>query len=654
MSLFSPFGFMKKMGVGKEPTPGPFCCYPGTSSDFSGQSNSELLNLGILNDGNIIVQGFVLGTYSGSSISNSIVIDKCGTLVKNITPSLVDGNFAGYVQQSNSNLIIRTSYLVVGFDSSYNYNASFYSGNCYPTSNNRIYAMSIINSDKLLIAGNFNNYQLTGGTIYSGYTNLVMLNSNGIPDTSYKPVLSPNTGGQVMYKDTNGKILIGNVTSFSGVTTYGLVRLNGDGTYDNTFSGQTSSISGINVINQQSNGQYLVGGSFTYSGLTTQKYLIRLNYDGSLDTSFNYIEPISSGFYPYIYDIYVLSDDKILVADAYGFFGRYNSNGSLDNTFYTGLTSNSTFANFDEQSITVDSEGSIWLGGAFQDYNGYNVGKLVKLYSNGILNQCTTPLPSPTPTQTPTKTPTPTPTPTKTSTPTPTPTPTSTPIPPNFYEIVTYDITAYDACYNGGYLFPMAGDNTTFCNSTIFTSSAWYSVPTNNYVLSYSGNTRNVTHVVGTNYAYTYDSGCQACPATPTPTPTTTPTHTPTPTPTPTNAFSLSMYFSFQVDTGYGGSCQLYKSFDGITYSVVNSFSTTNSVTFTADAGYYYYITTNKTSGSTNSGRYAQSVWSIDGIGDINVAPTQNNGTSIDSTPFQVATSGVHTYELRGYVTNLL
>ena len=70
MSLFSPFGFMKKMGVGKEPTPGPFCCYPGTVNDFSGRTNSALTNVSKLNDGNILVQGYQLGKYSGSSISN--------------------------------------------------------------------------------------------------------------------------------------------------------------------------------------------------------------------------------------------------------------------------------------------------------------------------------------------------------------------------------------------------------------------------------------------------------------------------------------------------------------------------------------------------------------------------------------------------------
>lgn len=245
---------------------------------------------------------------------------------------------------------------------------------------------------------------------------------------------------------------------------------------------------------------------------------------------------------------------------------------------------------------------------------------------------------------------TPTPTPTPTGTPTPTPTPT------NLYYSVDRRATCNTGIENPVAMFAQLPYAFTP------TLNGWYRDSTGTCTYSY-----RISNITPTNPgiftpvpvdAVTYADSTLACGSgcipTPTPTPTPTGTPTPTPTPTPTNAFSLSMVFSFQVDAGYGGSCQLYKSIDGITYSSVNSFSTTDSVTFTPDAGYYYYITTNKTSGSTSSGRYAQSVWNIDGIGNINVAPTQDNGTSIDSTPFQVATSGVHIYELRGYVTNLL
>ena len=130
-------------------------------------------------------------------------------------------------------------------------------------------------------------------------------------------------------------------------------------------------------------------------------------------------------------------------------------------------------------------------------------------------------------------------------TPTPTPTQTPTPTHSTFYDVVFYDNTADNVCYNSAYGFSMSGNDTTFCNSTVFTSSGWYGVPTGTYYLGYGGNTRNVTHTSATNFATTYDAGCAACPVTPTPTPTNTqtptPTHTTTPTPTPPPTY---LYYS--------------------------------------------------------------------------------------------------------------
>lgn len=91
-----------------------------------------------------------------------------------------------------------------------------------------------------------------------------------------------------------------------------------------------------------------------------------------------------------------------------------------------------------------------------------------------------------------------------------------------FYDIVCYGSDANDACYNSISCFSMAGNGTTFCNSTTFTSTGWYSVPTGNYVVSYLGNSLNVSHTQFTNTATVYGGGCQACPATTTTTTTTT------------------------------------------------------------------------------------------------------------------------------------
>ena len=106
-----------------------------------------------------------------------------------------------------------------------------------------------------------------------------------------------------------------------------------------------------------------------------------------------------------------------------------------------------------------------------------------------------------------------------------------------FYDIVNYDTDTTTACYGAAYAFSMTGNGTTFCNSTSFSSSGWYSVPTGNYVLQYLGQTLNVSHVSGQNYASVYGGGCQTCPATTTTTtaaPTTTTTTTVAPTTTTT------------------------------------------------------------------------------------------------------------------------
>ena len=147
-----------------------------------------------------------------------------------------------------------------------------------------------------------------------------------------------------------------------------------------------------------------------------------------------------------------------------------------------------------------------------------------------------------------------------------------------------------------------------------------------------------------TNYV---DFPISGLPVPPSPTPTITPTASPVP---PSN---LELIFSFSPDPGMGGSCTLFQSSDGVNYTTVNSFSSSNSVSINPTPDYYYYITTYKTSGGGTS-KYAQSVWNVDSVGGVNAAGSAANGTSVDSDVIQIASGGTHTYELRGYITNLL
>ena len=82
-------------------------------------------------------------------------------------------------------------------------------------------------------------------------------------------------------------------------------------------------------------GKLLVAGNFTkYNGVTVNR-LIRLNFDGTLDTSFN----TGTGF------------------------------------------------NFTVYSIVLQPDGSIIAAGSFSKYNGLAVNKVIRLFPNGDLDQ---------------------------------------------------------------------------------------------------------------------------------------------------------------------------------------------------------------------------------------------------------------------------
>ena len=138
-----------------------------------------------------------------------------------------------------------------------------------------------------------------------------------------------------------------------------------------------------------------------------------------------------------------------------------------------------------------------------------------------------TAVPTATPTPVPTATPTPLP-PTATPTAVPTATPTPTPQPQITVNIHTSQPSGYLAC-SGGTSIAVQLNGTTFCNTTVYTSSYFTGLGTNTFWLSYDGDYRQIFHTSGQNTA-TQSGACQACNNTP---PTATPTPVPTATPTP-------------------------------------------------------------------------------------------------------------------------
>jgi hypothetical protein len=373
--------------------------------------------------------------YAGQYNYGVFRIDSCGNLLNmyNI-PYLFSsgGGSGGFAKQSDGKIVVAMGRQTFRIKSDYSgVDTTFVSG--YTDTNLGITGVIVNDLDEILIVGSFGtNWTYSAGTITYN-SGVYKLNKDGIPIATFSGQTISGLGSGAddpdVKKDynTNKFIIDGTSVTFNSTLYQGVVRLNNDFTIDTTFlaAGFNPSNPGYNVqaVEPLSNGQYLVGGSFqNYSGLTNQDFLMRLNNDGSLDTTFDWDNIETNN---YVFDILVQSTGKIIPSTVSQKVIRYNNNGSYDPTWVTGTT------NSISTSSMLFPNDQMLLGGYWTSYNSLPYYKMVKLYEDGELNMCALPTPTITPTATLTPSPTATigltPTATQTQTMTQTPTQTQTP-----------------------------------------------------------------------------------------------------------------------------------------------------------------------------------------------------------------------------------
>jgi len=237
-------------------------------------------------------------------------------------------------------------------------------------------------NNKLFISGTQDYYD------NSPVPHILVLNSDGSVDSGFD---CGDCANGYVYKSVlqDGKILIaGSFTEFNGTPRKYFARINFDGTLDTTFNANnifddsvnTSYIYQISVIGDGESEKIYIAGAFTEDGFLIDSTLIRLNYDGSLDTSFNFddnsILPASNVV---IRCFDILPDGKLIVGSEIGGIYRFNSDGSFDDTF----TSFNTVVTR-PRSILV-TENSIFIGGHF--FDNTNVRLLYKLNLDGTIDE---------------------------------------------------------------------------------------------------------------------------------------------------------------------------------------------------------------------------------------------------------------------------
>jgi uncharacterized delta-60 repeat protein len=329
---------------------GQFTTYNGTNSNYIIRLNS---------DGS--VDNTFLSIDNGfDDVVSSIAIQSDGKI-------LVGGYFTTY-NGTNSNYIIRlnsngSSGFIGGFD-------------------DIVTSIAIQSNGKILVGGKFSTYNGTN----SNY--IIRLNSDGSVDNTFLSIDNgfDSTVNSIAIQD--GKILVGGgFNSYNGTNSNCIIRLNSDGSVDNTFLSIDDGFdSQVNTIAIQSDGKILVGGGFTSYNGTNSNYIIRLNSDGSVDNTFLSID---NGFDDYVNYITIQSNGKILVGGNFTTYNgtgsnriiRLNSDGIVDNTF---LSIDDGFDDY-VNSIAIQSNGKILVGGNFTTYNGTGSNRIIRLNSDGIV-----------------------------------------------------------------------------------------------------------------------------------------------------------------------------------------------------------------------------------------------------------------------------
>jgi Putative Ig domain. len=175
---------------------------------------------------------------------------------------------------------------------------------------------------------------------------------------------------------SDGKILVGGDLTV-GETRYGVVRLNTDGSLDTTFQLKTKP--GVQVLALQSDGKILVGGTFEIGLESTPdtvewRNLIRLNADGTIDGGFK--QNVTGA----VLAIAVQSDGKIIAGGQFtaaqnspsgtattgrGYIARFNADGALDTGF-------DPRANAAVRHVVILPDGKILIAGEFTNFRPNN------------------------------------------------------------------------------------------------------------------------------------------------------------------------------------------------------------------------------------------------------------------------------------------
>ena len=283
---------------------------------------------------------------------------------------LVGGVFTSFAPNGNPTGTLRNYIGLVNTDGSIDPNFN-------PNANELVQGINLLSSGQIVVTGLFTTLQPNGAASPITVNHIAFLNGSGTLVPSFSIGSNSSVTGAVtaLSEQPTGQLLVGGSFSpIGGNTNSYMARFNADGTPDAVYTpapdGPVNAISvlpsgsltpiptsagvwlestgivrhtltdtnngEIVCVAQQSDGKLIVGGLFyAVSGSTTFQNIMRLNTDGTIDTSFN---PVPNGV---VNAIVIDPQGRIIIGGAFNGIGgnttsylaRLNSNGTVDTSF---------------------------------------------------------------------------------------------------------------------------------------------------------------------------------------------------------------------------------------------------------------------------------------------------------------------------------
>lgn len=260
---------------------------PGTGA------KGNVLSISYQPDGKIIIGGY-FEEYNGITVKNVARLNSDGSLDTSFnTGNSINGGVWATSIQSDGKILIGGTFLktVVRLNADGSLDTNFNSG----IKNIFCLAIAVQSDGKIIIGGS-----------YSGSNNIVerpinRLNSDGSLDTSFNSGTGPNGYIYTISLQSDGKIIIGgDFDNYNNTAIKSIASLNTDGSLDTRFNPGT----GINLLSAikssaiQSDGKIIISGDFTSYNNIGRNRIARLYGNNNLSTSDKKKDSVKLILYP--------------------------------------------------------------------------------------------------------------------------------------------------------------------------------------------------------------------------------------------------------------------------------------------------------------------------------------------------------------------